>query len=73
MCKSLFLQKIAKKEMEIIVYHVITFEPTNTCEAHQNDCHNLGLVKDKHIYGEKMAKKCRQRSFKKSLLFLIGL
>ena len=43
-----------KKEMEIVAFCVITFEPiiTTTCEAPQNDRHKLNFVKDKHIYSE---------------------
>ena len=48
-----------KKEMEMFAFCVITFEPiiTKTCEAPQNDSHSLSFVKNKQIYGEKIARK----------------
>ena len=49
--------------MEIFTFYVITFEPiiTKGCEGPQNDCCNLSFVKDKHTYGEKLARKGRTK------------
>ena len=55
---SVFVQNSKKKEMEIFLFYVITFEPitTETYEGPLNDCQNLRFVKDEHAYSEKMAK-----------------
>ena len=68
---SVFVQNRKKKEMEIFVFCVITFEPilSKTCLAPQNDRQSLSFVKDEHTYGEKKARKVVQRSFVKGHSF----
>ena len=55
---SLFVQNSKKTEMEIFAFCVITFEPIITKTSDHND---LSFVKDKHTYGEKMARKGHSR------------
>ena len=51
--------------MKIFLFFAITFQPiiTKTCEAPLNDRQNLSFVKDKHSYGEKMARKGHKKAF----------
>ena len=44
--------------MEIFAFCVTTFEPIlgKTCQVPQNDRQSPSFVKDKHTYGEKMAR-----------------
>ena len=53
--------------MKIFLFFAITFQPiiTKTCEAPLNDRQNLSFVKDKHSYGEKMARKAHKKAFYK--------
>ena len=60
------MYKIAKKkEMEIFVFGVITFEPINiqTCLAPQNVCLNLSFVNDVHVVAKKWPKVVLKRPF----------
>ena len=61
--------------MKIFPFCVLTFEPiiTKTYQAPQNGCHNLSFVKNKHIWGEKMARKGPTEVIYNSVLFRIGL
>ena len=57
--------------MKTFSFCVITFEPIfiKTCVDPQNDCHNLGFVKNKHKYGDKKARKgCTQAIYKVSFI-----
>ena len=51
---------VQNSKMKIFSFGVMTFEPimNKTCQAHQNDHHNLSFVKDKHSCHEKMARNC---------------
>ena len=51
--------------MIIFLFYVITFELiiTKTCEASQNDHHNLNFVKDNYSYGEKWPEKLVERPY----------
>ena len=57
-----FVQNRKQQEMEMFAFCVITFEPIKiqTCSTPQNVCLNLSFVKDIHVVGEKMARKCRK-------------
>ena len=50
-----------------ITSETITFDPIKilTYSTPQNDHHNLGFMKDKNTYGEKMARKGHSKVIKK--------
>ena len=68
-----FCTKSRKKEMEIFAFCVITFQPiiSKSCEAPQNDRHNLSFVKDYHTYGKKMARNGRTKDIYKGTFICI--
>ena len=59
---SVFVQNRKKKEMEIFVFCVITFEPilSKTCLAPQNDRQNLVFLKDMKVVVKKMTRNHRK-------------
>ena len=61
--------------MEVFALFVITFEEIKiqTHSAPQNDCLNFSFVKDIHVVGEKMAKKCRKTAIYQSQILGITL
>ena len=73
MQKSVFVQNRKKKEMEIFLFCVITFEPIiiQTCSAPKNDPQNFSFVKDIHTYGKKMARNGRTKDIYKGTFICI--
>ena len=55
-------------EREIFAFCIITFEAINH-SAPQNDRLNFSFVKDNHVVGETMARKCRKMAIYQSQIW----
>ena len=73
--RNFFLQNRTKTKMEKIAFCVITFDPIKiqTHSAPQNDCLNLSFVKDIHVVGKKMTRKCRKTAIHQSQILVKSL